>query len=129
MIVRVLETGRLRALANAVRAWGMVPLIEVHAARELDDALAAGPGILGVNARDLDTFTVDLRGAEQLIARIPGGVPVVAESGIETRADVERFAAAGAEFVLVGTSLARHEDPESAVRGLVGVKRTTGGRS
>jgi len=129
LIVRVLETGRLRALANAVRAWGMVPLIEVHAARELDDALAAGPGILGVNARDLDTFTVDLRGAEQLIARIPDGVPVVAESGIETRADVERFAAAGADFVLVGTSLARHEDPENAVRGLGGVKRTTGGRS
>jgi len=107
----------------------MVPLIEVHAARELDDALAAGPGILGVNARDLDTFSVDLRGAEQLIARIPDGVPVVAESGIETRADVERFAAAGADFVLVGTSVARQQDPEQAVRDLVGVKRHAGVRT
>jgi indole-3-glycerol phosphate synthase len=101
----------------------MVPLIEVHAARELDAALAAGPSVLGVNARDLDTFVVDLGSAESLIGRVPGNVAIVAESGVETRADVERLAAAGADFVLVGTSVARQANPETAVKALTGVKR------
>jgi indole-3-glycerol phosphate synthase len=78
---------------------------------------------VGVNARDLASFAVDLSGAEAVIGRVPAGVPVVAESGIETRQDVERLAAAGADFVLVGTSLARRSDPEAAVRALVGVLR------
>jgi indole-3-glycerol phosphate synthase len=54
---------------------------------------------------------------------VPKGVAVVAESGIENRKDVERVAAAGADFVLVGTSVARQQDPEQAVRELVGVQR------
>jgi indole-3-glycerol phosphate synthase len=78
---------------------------------------------VGVNSRDLATFDVDLGRAEQLVALVPGGVPVIAESGIATRADVERMAAAGADLVLVGTSVARIADPEAAVRGLVGVPR------
>ena len=61
--------------------------------------------------------------AELLVARVPTGVPAVAESGIETREDVERMAAAGADLVLVGTSVARRTDPEAAVRALVGVPR------
>jgi indole-3-glycerol phosphate synthase len=84
--------------------------------------------VLGVNARDLDSFEVDLGAAEKLLARVPASVPVVAESGVETRTDVERLAAAGADFVLVGTSVARQADPESAVRGLVGVERKGGVR-
>jgi len=123
LIVRVLRKAELLALANEVRAFGMVPLIEVHAEAELEAALAAGPGVLGINARDLDTLVVDARAAEALIARVPADVAVVGESGVETRADVERFAAAGADFVLVGTSVARQKDPEKAVRALVGVKR------
>jgi indole-3-glycerol phosphate synthase len=128
LIARVLETRQLQALAQAVRDWDMVPLIEVHAAAELDAALAAGPGVLGVNARDLDTFVVDLRGAEALIGRVPAGISVVAESGVDARADVERLAAAGADFVLVGTSVARQADPEKAVKALTGVKRQSRNR-
>jgi len=123
LIARVLDARQLQALARTVRGWDMAPLIEVHAAKELDAALAAGPGVLGVNARDLDTFVVDLGSAESLIGRVPGGIVVVAESGVETRADVERLAAAGADFVLVGTSVARQQDPEKAVKALTGVKR------
>lgn len=125
LIARVLTPAQLQALAGTVRWWDMVPLIEVHAAHELDAALAAGPGVLGVNARDLDTFAVDLGAAEDLIRRVPAEVPVVAESGVESRADVERLAAAGADFVLVGTSVARQDDPEAAVRALCGVERNT----
>jgi indole-3-glycerol phosphate synthase len=123
LIARIVSATELDRLAGIVRSLHMVPLIEVHAANELDAALAAGPSVLGVNARDLDTFVVDLRVAESLIGRVPTGVPVVAESGVETRADVERLAAAGADFVLVGTSVARQRDPEQAVRALTGVAR------
>jgi len=58
-----------------------------------------------------------------LIGRVPGKIAIVAESGVETRADVERLAAAGADFVLVGTSVVRQPDPEKAVNALTGVTR------
>jgi len=123
LIARILEPDRMKALARAAQQWGLATLIEVHDAGELEPALAAGPGVLGINARDLSTFVVDLEGAKQLITRVPSGVPVVAESGVETRSDVEQLAAAGADFVLVGTSVARHHNPEAAVRALTGVRR------
>jgi indole-3-glycerol phosphate synthase len=125
LIARIVRAPELERLARIVRSLEMTPLIEVHDAAELDAALAAGEdqSVLGINARDLDTFRTDLKGAEALIRRIPAAVPVVAESGIETRADVERLASAGADFVLVGTSVARQPNPELAVRALVGVGR------
>ena len=129
LIVRALAPDRLQALARAAAAWQLPTLIEVHSAAELESALAAGPGAIGVNARDLATFAIDLRRAEAVIRDVPRHVAVVAESGIGNRADVERVAAAGADFVLVGTSVARQKDPEHAVTALVGVKRQTGVRS
>jgi indole-3-glycerol phosphate synthase len=123
LIVRVLTPERLSALAAAARAQGLATLVEVHTAGELEAALTVGPTAVGVNARDLATFAVDLRAAEGVLARVPREIPVVAESGIEGRGDVERLAAAGADFVLVGTSLARRSDPETAVRALMGVAR------
>jgi indole-3-glycerol phosphate synthase len=129
LIARVLSGEQLRILARTARSWGLGTLVEVHAEEELDAALAASPSALGVNARDLATFAIDMRGAEHIISRIPSGVVVVAESGVERRPDVERFAAAGADLVLVGTSVARQDDPEEAVRALVGVKRKTEVRS
>jgi indole-3-glycerol phosphate synthase len=123
LIVRVLTPDRLKALAAAAASQELGTLVEVHTAAELEAALAVRPTAVGVNARDLTTLTVDLRGAENVVARVPAEIPVVAESGIEGRGDVERLAAAGADFVLVGTSLARRSDPETAVRALTGVGR------
>ena len=123
LIVRALAPERLGALAAAAAAQGLATLVEVHTEGELEAALAVRPTAVGVNARDLTTFAVDLRAAERVVARVPPGVPVVAESGIEGRGDVERLAAAGADFVLVGTSVARRSDPETAVRALTGVGR------
>ena len=97
--------------------------MEVRSVSELEPALGVDPTAVGVNSRDLATFDVDLGRAEQLVALVPGGVPVIAESGIATRADVERMAAAGADLVLVGTSVAGNADPERAVRELTGVRR------
>jgi len=127
LIVRVLAPDRLSALAAAAARHQLATLVEVHSASELEAALAVRPGAVGVNARDLTTFKVDLRGAEAVLARVPPEIPVVAESGIEERKDVERLAAAGADFVLVGTSLARRSDPEAAVRALAGVERSPRG--
>jgi indole-3-glycerol phosphate synthase len=123
LIVRALAIERLQALARTARDHGLGVLVEVHSEAELDQALAVAPTAVGVNSRDLATFAVDLRVAEALLARVPAGVPAVAESGIETRADVERMAAVGADLVLVGTSVARTEDPAAAVRALTGVAR------
>jgi indole-3-glycerol phosphate synthase len=124
LIVRVLPRDRLAALARAARDHDLATLVEVHDASELDAALAVDASAIGVNARDLATFAVDLAGAERVVARVPRDLPAVAESGVESRKDVERMAAVGADFVLVGTSVARARDPEAAVRALTGVGRT-----
>ena len=125
LIVRILAPmpDRLPTLARAARGLGLGTLIEVHTERELEAAVAAQPSAVGVNARDLGTFAVDLRAAEAVLARVPPDLPAVGESGVESRADVERLAAAGADLVLVGTSVARAKDPEAAVRALCGVRR------
>lgn len=123
LIVRALARERLHALAAAALAQGLGIVVEVHEEAELETALAATPTAVGVNSRDLATFAVDLERAEQLLARVPPDIPVIAESGIETRADVERLAAAGADLVLVGTAVARTADPAAAVASLTGVAR------
>src|SRR5207244_1106138 len=123
LIVRALTADGLRALRRAARDQGLGVLVEVHSVGELELALEVEPTAVGVNSRDLATFAVDLAHAERLVALVPRGVPVIAESGIATRADVERMAAAGADLVLVGTSVAGNADPERAVRELTGVRR------
>jgi indole-3-glycerol phosphate synthase len=128
LIVRALTADGLRVLGRAARDQGLGVVVEVHSAGELELALAAEPTAVGVNSRDLATFAVDLAHAERLVALVPSGVPVIAESGIATRGDVERMAAAGADLVLVGTSVAGKPDPERAVRELTGVRRQGRGR-
>ncbi len=123
LIARALTPARVRALSLAARSQGLGVVVEVHTEAELGAALAAEPTVVGVNSRDLATFAVDLAQAERLVGRVPADVPVVAESGITNRADVERMAAAGADLVLVGTSVARTDAPAAAVRALVGVAR------
>jgi len=123
LIARILGPDRLAALSREAHGMELGVLVEVHSLPELDPALAVRPTALGVNSRDLDTFAVDAGIFESLLPLVPRDVPAVGESGIETRADVERVAAAGADLVLVGTSVARAADPAAAVRALIGVPR------
>ncbi len=123
LIVRALGAAQLAALSDVARCLGLGTLIEIHSERELEQALAANPTAVGVNARDLATLTVDLGVTERLLPLVPSTMPAIAESGIETRVEVERVAAAGADLVLVGTSVARTDDPAAAVRALCGVPR------
>lgn len=129
LIVRALDERRLRALATTARQLGLGVLVEAHTHEELNAAVAIGPSAVGVNSRDLSTFAIDLEAAEDLVRRVPAGIRVVAESGIETREDVERFARAGADLVLVGTAVARTADPAAAVGALCGVARRGRGGS
>ncbi|MCP3919994.1 MAG: indole-3-glycerol-phosphate synthase [bacterium] len=101
--------GELRALANEV---GLAVLLEVHDERELERGLAARPDCLGVNARDLRTFEVDLATVERLLPLVPGDIVSVAESGVRGLDELARVRAAGADAALVGEALMRAESPE-----------------
>lgn len=123
LIVRVLADEELGLLLRLAGELGMAALVEAHDAEEVARALGAGARILGVNNRDLSTFRTDLDTTLRLLDGIPRDVVVVSESGIGTRADVERLAAAGVDAVLVGETLLRASDPGSAAAELASVPR------
>jgi indole-3-glycerol phosphate synthase len=111
LIARALDLPRLRGLRERAAALGLDALVEVHDEREVDLALAAGADLVGINNRDLATFTTDLGTTERLAPRLAeAGVVIVAESGIFTHGDVRRLEAAGAHAVLVGEALMREPD-------------------
>ena len=112
---RVEELARLRARASAL---GLDALVEVHDSAELADALASGADLLGVNNRDLRSFSVDLATTERLARGLPEDVVLVAESGIHTPDDIARLEAAGADAFLVGEALMREADLGAALRQL-----------
>jgi len=120
IIVSALADAQITALLAAARETGLDALVEVHDRAELDRALALGATIVGVNNRDLRTFTIDRELAIRLRALVPPDRVVVAESGIRDAADVERLRAAGVDAMLVGESLMRAPDPGAALAALLG---------
>jgi indole-3-glycerol phosphate synthase len=111
------ELARFHARASDL---GLAALVEVHSAEELERSLQAGALLVGVNQRDLNTFTVDQDRARDLAARIPADVVAVAESGIRDADDARRLADAGYDAILVGETLVRAPDRVAALRALVG---------
>lgn len=124
LIVSALDGETLSRLHGAARSRGLAVLVEAHDEVEIRRALAVGVEIVGVNARDLGTFAVDLPGMARLGALLPPSVVRVAESGIKTRADVETLSAAGYGAFLVGETLLRAKDPAHALRELRGENAT-----
>ncbi len=120
LIAAALPGRELPAMLQAARDLELDALVEVHTEAELEAALAAGAEVVGVNARDLETLEVDPEGALELLGRVPADRIAVAESGISSRAEVERAVAAGARAVLVGEALMRAADPAAALRELRG---------
>jgi len=104
-------------IAEAAR-WGMDALIEVHDADEFDRALSLSSNLLGINNRDLKTFTVSLETSIALAARAPEPSFLVSESGVKTRGDISRLREAGAEGFLIGEHLMRQDDVAAATRAL-----------
>jgi len=124
LIVRILDDVRLRELREAAEALGMDVLVEVHDADELRRARESCARIIGINYRDLSTFTTDLAVSERLVADLPSDVITVSESGIRSGDEVARLGRASIHAVLVGETLLRADDPASAVRSLAGHPRT-----
>jgi indole-3-glycerol phosphate synthase/phosphoribosylanthranilate isomerase len=114
----VLDDSTALACLEAAEALGMDCLVEVHDEQELARALALPAPVLGINNRDLRTLKVDLGVTERLAPRVPEGRLIISESGVETRADVDRLAPLVDGF-LVGTSLMRRADIADAARTLV----------
>jgi indole-3-glycerol phosphate synthase len=125
LIVGALSAQELSLLAAGARQRGLDVLCEVHDGEELQRALDAGCDSIGVNTRDLRTFTVDLEVAFALAEKFPVGVVRVAESGIHSAEDVARLRAAGYDAFLVGESLMRAASPGEALRELMRVRSGT----
>jgi indole-3-glycerol phosphate synthase len=123
LIVRVLSDAQLSEYLALARSLGLSALVEIHDEDELDRALAANASLLGINNRNLADFTVDLATTERLAPRITSDRMVVAESGVLTRADVERVARVGVHAVLVGEALVRSENVGALVKELAAVRR------
>jgi indole-3-glycerol phosphate synthase len=129
LIAAALTDEELARFHSRASALGIAALVEVHNAEEIDRALHAGARLVGVNQRDLRTFTVDEDRGRDLAARIPPAVVAVAESGIRDGDDARRLADAGYDAILVGESLVRAPDRAAALRELIGHPTTPRGTS
>ncbi len=135
LIVRLLDDRSLASMLEAAARARLTVLLEAFDEPDLERAaeatgLAGRLGVaclVGVNARDLATLQVDPERHARLAARLPTGVPAVAESGIRTPADARRVAGLGYRAVLVGSALMRTSDPAALVRALLDAGRETGG--
>jgi indole-3-glycerol phosphate synthase len=119
IIVAALEDAEMAEIEAAALERGLDVLVEVHDEAELDRAARLRSRLIGVNNRDLRTFRTDLATTERLAPLAPAGTLLVAESGIENHADVERLAQSGVRCFLVGESLMRQNDVATATRALV----------
>jgi indole-3-glycerol phosphate synthase len=115
LIAAALDKGQLRAFHELATSLGLDVLVEIHDEDELQGALDADATMIGVNQRDLVTFSVDHRRAVRMAAVIPPNVVKVAESGVRDRADAQSLRDAGFHAVLVGESLVTAGDPAAAI--------------
>lgn len=120
LIVSILSDEQLQKFHSLAIDAGLAVLVEVHDGAEMERALKISPELIGVNNRDLKTFKVDLGTTEKLAAKVGREKILVAESGIHTRADVERLKKCGARAILVGESLLRDGNIQSKIRELIG---------
>ena len=127
LIVGILTDARLKHFHSLATDAGLAALVEVHDEPELDRALAIDAQLIGINNRDLKTFQVDLATTERLAGKTAASHRngrqskiLVAESGIHTRADVERLIRCGATAILVGESLLKHGGIQAKAKELLG---------
>jgi indole-3-glycerol phosphate synthase len=128
LIARALSATAMQELMRVANELSLEPLVEVRTEAELMLALELGARVIGINSRDLETLEVDAGVPRRLLPLVPRDVIAVAESGIERVADVMARAEWGADAVLVGSALSASDDPESAVRALTQVPRSTHAR-
>jgi indole-3-glycerol phosphate synthase/phosphoribosylanthranilate isomerase len=119
ILLRDVDDSRARALLAYARELGLDALVEAHDAGELARAVELGADPIGINARDLGTFAIDRRAQLELVARAPRDRVVVAESGVQSRAQAAAAELAGADAVLVGTALMRAREPAAKLAELI----------
>jgi len=116
LIVAILEPEKLSALLELSHRLGMKCLVETHNEYECEVAVNSGAGVIGINNRDLKTFTVDLKTTGRLRELIPADRIVVSESGIRSRNDIERLKSWNVDAVLIGESLMASKDIAAAMK-------------
>ncbi|MGL4313364.1 MAG: indole-3-glycerol phosphate synthase TrpC, partial [Sphingomonas sp.] len=120
LIMAALDDAVLAEIEAAAIECGLDVLVEVHDQREMERAIKLKSRLIGVNNRDLRDFTVDFQRTFDLVAKAPPGCTFVAESGLATRADLDRMAEHGVRCFLVGEALMRADDITMATRALLG---------
>ncbi|WP_288240250.1 tryptophan synthase subunit beta [uncultured Bifidobacterium sp.] len=119
LIVAALDDATLRALLELTHELGMTALVETHTAEEIERAVTAGAGVIGINARNLKDLSVNVGNYRELAVALPQDVIKVAESGVFGPVELEDYARAGADAVLVGEGVATAERHDLAVKRLV----------
>ena len=119
LIVAALDDATLRELLDLTHELGMTALVETHTAEEIERAVQTGAAVIGINARNLKDLSVNVGNYRELAAALPPDVIKVAESGVFGPVELEDYARAGADAVLVGEGVATAEDHELAVKRLV----------
>src|SRR5205807_7256832 len=119
LLLRELDDRRAAAMHSRATELGLDALVEAHDADELARAIELDAQVIGVNARDLDTFAIDRGAALELVASAPRDRVVVAESGVTARAHGAAAELAGADAILVGSALMRAPDPSARLRELL----------
>jgi indole-3-glycerol phosphate synthase len=120
LIVAALEQSDLLRLQSRASELGLAALVEVHDDEELARAIESGARLIGVNNRNLRTLAVDVGASDRLAAKMPAGVVAISESGLHTRGDLERLAAAGYRAFLIGERFMVDPDPAGAIAQLIG---------
>jgi len=121
LIACLLEEEQLREYIHLAESLGLSALIEIHSRKELDKALAAGAAIIGINNRDLKTFSTDLKASLDIAPHIPTDKIIISESGIHGRKDIEMLMKAGIHAFLIGETLMLSDDIGKKLRELLGI--------
>lgn len=119
LIARVLGGSLLAEMVACCRELGLEPLVETHDPEEVERAVTAGADLVGINARDLATFQVNVEAAARVVRDLPAGVVGVLESGIKDGGQFSHLVASGVRCFLIGEYLLRQEEPECALKTLV----------
>jgi indole-3-glycerol phosphate synthase len=122
LIVAALDDALLKSLYQEARDFQLDVLVEVHDLREMERALELEADLIGVNNRNLKTFTTDLATTEKLADEVPDGTLLVSESGIKSLADCQRVLDAGANAVLIGETLMLAHDPASEIEAILALR-------
>lgn len=120
LIISILDDDQLRHYHELARSLGLSALVEAHSPEELERALQVNARIIGVNNRDLKTFTVDLKNSVALRSRVPKDILFIAESGIKTRADVAVLEEGSVDGILIGETMMLAEDKKGQLSKLRG---------